>query len=106
MKTSTTPIIPEKVETDMKEKENIRNIRILKVDGGFIADLSKNTVNIPGFSTGTQFSYIPNLIATRKDETDDDHEKVANCLFIEPAAENNDRGEYVYYVSNLNNNNI
>ena len=85
--------------------ENTGSMQIIKVDGGIIANLSKNTAeDIPGFSTGTQFSYIPNvpLATIKENKISEVSENSEHCLFVQPGSENGDRGEFVYYVSNEN----
>ena len=83
---------------------------VINVEGGVIAELgsqlSYSSKNIPGSSTGTEFVYIPNISPVQKEQNEGSHELKTQCLFVEPAKENLSGGDFVYYVSNLNGQNM
>ena len=83
---------------------------VIKVEGGTIVDLGSqgchHDKNIPGSSTGTEFTYIPNFSTVKRKQHENSHESTAQFLFVEPAKENEGGGDFVYYVSNLNGQNV
>ena len=86
------------------------SMSVIKVEGGVIAELgsqiSYSSKHIPGSSTGTDFVYIPDVSPIEKKQNDDSHELMTQCLFVEPAKGNLSGGDFVYYVSNLNGQNM
>lgn len=80
------------------------NIGILRVDGGVItefpADISHPDLKHMGFSTGTEFSFIPDSASHLGSTTDDSLScsSTAYCFFVQPALENAAKGNYLYTV--------
>lgn len=77
---------------------------ILNIAGGTITEsLVGNETQLKGISTGTEYTYFPDVLSSRLIDAGDSTETGAYCSFVQPAIENTTRGNFVYYVSKIDN---
>jgi hypothetical protein len=85
-------------------ERNLETIEIMRVGGGIITEfppgLSHPDLKDVGFSTGTEFSFIPDSASHFGGTTEGlvSCSSPADCFFVQPALENAARGNYVYSV--------
>jgi hypothetical protein len=87
-----------------KVERNLQTIEIMRVAGGIITEFppgfSHPALKDVGFSTGTEFSFIPDSVSHLGGRTDGEinRSNTADCFLVQPAHGNAARGNYVYSI--------